>query len=38
MAMLHMINKKEIEVWQVESGDIYVVPFGKSGDFWIEEE
>lgn len=38
MAMLHMINKKEIEVWQVETGDIYVVPFGKSGDFWIEEE
>ncbi|MFX0099712.1 MAG: hypothetical protein ACFFCS_09025 [Candidatus Hodarchaeota archaeon] len=37
MAMLHMINKKVIEVWQIESGDIYVVPFGKSSEFWIEE-
>lgn len=29
MAVLHMINKKVIEAWQVEDGRIFIVPFGQ---------
>nr|MDO8088672.1 hypothetical protein [Candidatus Sigynarchaeum springense] len=32
MAILHMINRKMIEVWQKEDGEILIVPFGKATD------
>jgi chromatin segregation and condensation protein Rec8/ScpA/Scc1 (kleisin family) len=29
MAVLHMINRKMVEVWQKNDGEILIVPFGK---------
>ena len=30
MAILHMINRKMVEVWQKDDGEILIVPFGKA--------
>ncbi|MEX2681921.1 MAG: hypothetical protein Q6373_009980 [Candidatus Sigynarchaeota archaeon] len=30
IAILHMINRKMIEVWQKDDGEILIVPFGKA--------
>jgi chromatin segregation and condensation protein Rec8/ScpA/Scc1 (kleisin family) len=32
MAILHMINRKMVEVWQKGDGEILIVPFGKTND------
>ncbi len=32
MAILHMINRKMVEVWQKDDGEILIVPFGKATD------
>ncbi|MBN2153472.1 MAG: hypothetical protein JW839_18600 [Candidatus Lokiarchaeota archaeon] len=32
MAILHMINRKMVEVWQKDDGEILIVPFGKARD------
>ncbi len=32
MAILHMINRKMVEVWQKGDGEILIVPFGKASD------
>lgn len=34
MAILHMINRKMVEAWQKEDGEILVVPFGKAGEYF----
>nr|MDO8113547.1 hypothetical protein [Candidatus Sigynarchaeota archaeon] len=34
MAILHMINRKIVEVWQKDDGEILVVPFGKASMFF----
>jgi chromatin segregation and condensation protein Rec8/ScpA/Scc1 (kleisin family) len=34
MAILHMINRKMIEVWQKDDGEILIVPFGKASDLF----
>ena len=33
LAILHMINKKMIEAWQIEDGEIVIVPYGKNTQF-----
>jgi chromatin segregation and condensation protein Rec8/ScpA/Scc1 (kleisin family) len=33
LAILHMINKKMIEAWQIEDGEIVIVPYGKNAQF-----
>ncbi|MHA1680803.1 MAG: hypothetical protein ACTSUE_07335 [Promethearchaeota archaeon] len=37
LAILYMINRKQVEAWQESNGKIFVVPFGKSPEFFVED-